>query len=282
MRHIYPSFYHEFRCIANRCEDSCCKDWDIDVDSETEKFYQTVQGALGDKIRSLTITDEYGERVIRSGNGRCPFWNDDMLCDIYIGIGEEHLSHTCANFPRVHIDYGDFQEHLLSFACPEAARFMLREEGNPYRDFGGSEELETTDENADFTIAFVHWGTENEHMYDASQKELAGKFVEAGADLIIGAHPHVLQGFEYIEDVPVVYSMGNFWFNSKTLDSCMIRAVVNEGELEELRFIPCIQKGCYTSMVHEGDADYDRILSDEVSRSAGNVRLSDEGIITKQ
>ena len=62
----------------------------------------------------------------------------------------------------------------------------------------------------------------------------------------------------------------------------MIRAVVNEGELEELRFIPCIQKGCYTSMVHEGDADYDRILSDEVSRSAGNVRLSDEGIITKQ
>ena len=150
MRHIYPTFYHEFRCIANRCEDSCCKDWDIDVDSETEKFYQTVQGALGDKIRSLTITDEYGERVFRSGNGRCPFWNDDMLCDIYIGIGEEHLSHTCANFPRVHIDYGDFQEHLLSFACPEAARFMLREEGNPYRDFGGSEELETTDENEDF------------------------------------------------------------------------------------------------------------------------------------
>ena len=142
--------------------------------------------------------------------------------------------------------------------------------------------IREADENADFTIAFVHWGTENEHMYDASQKELAGKFVEAGADLIIGAHPHVLQGFEYIEDVPVVYSMGNFWFNSKTLDSCMIRAVVNEGELEELRFIPCIQKGCYTSMVHEGDADYDRILSDEVSRSAGNVRLSDEGIITKQ
>ena len=150
MRNIYPTFYHEFRCIANRCEDSCCKDWDIDVDSETEKFYQTVEGPLGDKIRSLTITDEYGERVFRSGNGRCPFWNDDMLCDIYIGIGEEHLSHTCANFPRVHIDYGDFQEHLLSFACPEAARFMLREQGDPYRDFGGSDELETTDESEDF------------------------------------------------------------------------------------------------------------------------------------
>ena len=96
------------------------------MDSATEQFYQTVKGPLGDKIRDLLITDEYGERVFRSGDGRCPFWNRDMLCDIYIGIGEEHLSRTCANFPRVHIDFGDFREHLLSFACPEAARFMLR------------------------------------------------------------------------------------------------------------------------------------------------------------
>ena len=124
--------------------------------------------------------------------------------------------------------------------------------------------IKEADENADFTIAFVHWGTENEHMYEASQRELAEKYAEAGADLIIGAHPHVLQGFGYAGDVPVVYSMGNFWFNSKTLDSCMIEAVVNEGELEQLRFIPCIQKGCYTSMIHEGDPDFDRIGSRDI------------------
>ena len=49
MQEIYPSFYHEFKCIANLCEDSCCKDWDIDIDSDTEEFYKTVQGPLGDK-----------------------------------------------------------------------------------------------------------------------------------------------------------------------------------------------------------------------------------------
>ena len=150
MREIYPSFYHKFKCIANRCEDSCCKDWDIDVDSATEQFYQTVKGPLGDKIRALLITDEYGERVFRSGNGRCPFWNEDMLCDIYIGIGEEHLSHTCANFPRVHIDFGDFREHLLSFACPEAARFMLRADEAAYADFGGSDELALSEDSDDY------------------------------------------------------------------------------------------------------------------------------------
>ena len=144
------------------------------------------------------------------------------------------------------------------------------------------EVIKQADEEADFTIAFVHWGTENEFQYEASQKELAEKYVEAGADLIIGAHPHVLQGFEYIGDVPVVYSMGNFWFNSKTLDSCMIEATLMEGELTELKFIPCIQKGCFTSMLHPGDSDFERILSDELSRSAGNVELSEDGVITKK
>ncbi|MBQ1506842.1 MAG: flagellin lysine-N-methylase [Ruminococcus sp.] len=150
MTDIYPQFYKSFKCIANRCEDSCCKDWDIDLDSETEKFYQTVKGELGDKIRALAETDEYGERVFKARGGRCPFWNKDMLCDIYIGIGEEHLSQTCANFPRVHIDYGGFTEHILSFACPEAARFMLRSDDDAYSDFGSEAELAQSGNGDDF------------------------------------------------------------------------------------------------------------------------------------
>ena len=150
MREIYPDFYHAFKCIANRCEDSCCKDWDIDIDSETERFYQTVTGELGDKLRRKLVTDEYNERVFKAEDGRCPFWNRDMLCDIFIGIGEEHLSDTCGNFPRVAIDYGDFCEHILSFACPEAARFMLRAEPDAYADFGGEEELALAEKSGDF------------------------------------------------------------------------------------------------------------------------------------
>ena len=149
MKDIYPGFYREFKCIANRCEDSCCKDWDIDIDSETEKFYQTVTGELGEKIRRKLVTDEYDERVFKAENGRCPFWNGDMLCDIYIGIGEEHLSRTCYSFPRVKIDYGSFCEHILSFACPEAARIMLRAE-EPYADFGGEEELSLSEDSGDY------------------------------------------------------------------------------------------------------------------------------------
>ncbi len=148
MKDFYPTFYKRFNCIANKCEDSCCKDWDIDVDSETEKYYNTVKGELGDKIRRLTVTDKYGERVFINNTDcgvRCPFWNKDMLCDIYIGLGEEHLSHTCANFPRMKFTYGDCTEHILSFACPEAARFMLNSE-NAYADLDGDERFSQADD----------------------------------------------------------------------------------------------------------------------------------------
>ena len=147
MQNIYPSFYKKFKCIANLCEDSCCKDWDIDIDSRTEDFYKTVQGGLGDKLRQKLVTDDDGERVFKAENGRCPFWNRDMLCDIFIGIGEEHLSETCAKFPRVKVDYSGFRENLLSFACPEAARLMLAADDGAYADFGSAEAEADSDDS---------------------------------------------------------------------------------------------------------------------------------------
>ena len=154
MRDIYPGFYKTFKCIANRCEDSCCKDWDIDIDSETEKFYQTVSGDLGDKIRRKLVTDEYNERVFKAEGGRCPFWNRDMLCDIFIGIGEEHLSDTCAGFPRVAVEYGGFCEHILSFACPEAARLMLKAGTDAYAPFDAFDDRDD-DCGDDGTLRFL-------------------------------------------------------------------------------------------------------------------------------
>lgn len=71
------------------------------------------------------------------------------------------------------------------------------------------------EENADFTVAFMHWGTEYRMKPDSSQKELAKKMCEWGIDLVIGAHPHVIEPFEIIEaengnKMPVYYSLGNY------------------------------------------------------------------------
>ena len=125
MKNIYPEFYKNFKCIANACPDSCCKDWDVVVDDTSQSFYQNVGGCFGKKLKELTTIDGDGDRIFISQNGKCPFWNDRKLCDIYINLGEEHLCKTCRDFPRLTLDYTVFAEHILSFACPQAARLML-------------------------------------------------------------------------------------------------------------------------------------------------------------
>jgi poly-gamma-glutamate synthesis protein (capsule biosynthesis protein) len=67
--------------------------------------------------------------------------------------------------------------------------------------------------SVDWLIVQLHWGMEMSQLPSPQQRELARKFVDAGADLILGHHPHVLQPFEVIDGVPVAYSLGNFLFS---------------------------------------------------------------------
>jgi poly-gamma-glutamate capsule biosynthesis protein CapA/YwtB (metallophosphatase superfamily) len=65
---------------------------------------------------------------------------------------------------------------------------------------------------ADVVIPFMHWGEENEPSSDR-EKSLARKMINAGADVIVGSHPHVTQEAEYYKDHLIVYSLGNFLFD---------------------------------------------------------------------
>lgn len=63
---------------------------------------------------------------------------------------------------------------------------------------------------ADLVIPFMHWGWENEPVANARQRQLARKMIDAGADTVIGGHPHVTQDIEHYRGKPIVYSVGNF------------------------------------------------------------------------
>ncbi len=142
--------------------------------------------------------------------------------------------------------------------------------------------IRTAKENSDLVIVYVHWGSENINKYEAAQTELARAYVDAGADLIIGDHPHVLQGIEYIEDVPVFYSLGNYWFSSKTLDNCLVEAVIEDKRISSLRFIPCIQKNCSTTELKKGSGEYERVLNEMREWSTENVEIDEDGMVTKK
>ncbi len=134
-------------------------------------------------------------------------------------------------------------------------------------------------ENSDFVIVFLHWGTENTETIDWAQEKQAPEVVEAGADLIIGAHPHCLQPISIINGVPVVYSLGNFWFNSKTVDTGMVKVILDENGLKSLQFVPCLQSGCTTSLV-QGE-EKNRIL-DYMRELSTGVQIDEDGYIIRR
>ncbi len=125
MKIVYPSFYKSFKCIADKCEDTCCAGWEIVVDSDSVAKYSKVQGEFGAKLNSLMKVDEDCDTVFISQNKRCPFLNDNNLCDIYIYCGEDHLCRTCMMFPRFTEEFGSLRELGLGFGCPEAVRIIL-------------------------------------------------------------------------------------------------------------------------------------------------------------
>ena len=104
-------------------------------------------------------------------------------------------------------------------------------------------------ENSDFVVVYVHWGTEGVSRFEADQQRLGHQYIDAGADLVIGDHPHCLQGVEYYKGVPIFYSLGNFWFNSKTRETGLVEADITREGLVEFRFVPCLQSGCRTTLI---------------------------------
>ena len=125
MRIVKPSYFDTFRCIAGSCTESCCKEWDVQVDDSAAEFYLQLPGELGDRLRQV-LKEQNGEMVMTIVDGRCPMWREDGLCRIQAALGHEALCKTCREFPRLTHDYGDFQEMGLELSCPEAARFILR------------------------------------------------------------------------------------------------------------------------------------------------------------
>lgn len=94
---------------------------------------------------------------------------------------------------------------------------------------------------ADFVIVSLHWGQEHRGFPRQSDREVARALVDAGADAILGHHPHVLQGAEFYRGVPILYSLGNFIFDMvspKTYESAAATLRFERGARTNLRLLP--------------------------------------------
>jgi len=90
-------------------------------------------------------------------------------------------------------------------------------------------EIKAAREKCDFLTVYVHWGIERQSYPEDYQKNMAKQYIEAGCDLVIGSHPHCLQGIEYFDGKPVFYSLGNYIFGQDTNQTAAIKVTIPHG-----------------------------------------------------
>jgi poly-gamma-glutamate synthesis protein (capsule biosynthesis protein) len=127
-------------------------------------------------------------------------------------------------------------------------------------------------------IVYVHWGVERNHYPEDYQKKFAKQYIDAGADAVIGSHPHVMQGIEMYRDKPIAYSLGNFWFNSSKRESGLLKLYLNPDGTITTQLIPVMNDNTYTYMIT--DDEQKKSYFDFMEELSFGVTIDEEGFVT--
>jgi poly-gamma-glutamate synthesis protein (capsule biosynthesis protein) len=92
---------------------------------------------------------------------------------------------------------------------------------------------------SDVVAVYLHWGAENQRCPTAGQRKLAQKLADAGADVVVGTHTHVLLGAGMLDDTYVNYGLGNFlWYHGSQPDTGVLRVQIVDGEVVRDQWVP--------------------------------------------
>ena len=118
----------------------------------------------------------------------------------------------------------------------------------------------------DLVIVQIHWGKEYEHQFSPEQQKTAHALIDAGADVIIGHHPHVIQGIEIYKNKPIFYSLGNFifdqYFSPDTQEELAVGIVKNSRQVDFFLY-PIISKASQLTLMvgKEKEKVFQKIVS---------------------
>lgn len=130
--------------------------------------------------------------------------------------------------------------------------------------------------DSDIVIVYVHWGKEMRQTPEGYQTELAHGFIDAGADAVIGSHPHVLQGVEFYKGKFIAYSLGNFVFTDAERDTMTLRLTFKDDKIEPLLQF-CRIKNLKTAPLEDQDAKED--IRKQLEKMSVGVSIDENGVV---
>ncbi len=146
-----PKYFTRFRCIAEKCRDSCCIGWEIRIDDELMEKYKNFGENLGGRLKGEIEGDGESHSFKLSNTGRCPFLNLSGLCDIITDMGEEYLCEICREHPRYYNVFRDYCEGGIGMACEVGARLVIESDDDEFTEIS-SDFAECEDEYSEAVL----------------------------------------------------------------------------------------------------------------------------------
>lgn len=252
------------------------------------------------KPENVTYLDDLGVDIVGLANNHTFDYGQQSFLDTLDTLKKANIPYTGAGldeqeaYAPVYLQVDGFTIAYVNASSAEYTIYTPEATGsNPgiawcYDTTKFIESIREADAHADFVIALPHWGTEHSTWLTDEQLQGAKDFIDAGADAVIGAHTHILQGLEYYQGKPIFYSLGNFWFDDYDIDTVVAELRISgtpdsngkrnlDNAQVELVLYPGTQSGVFTSWAST-EEERDRIFRYLESISL-NVSIDNNSVV---
>lgn len=237
----------------------------------------------------VSILQEIGVDIVSLANNHTLDYGREALSDTFVTLDEAGILYAGAGETRERAEEVQIVEvNGKKFGFIAASRVIpvtswdVRNQTpgmfTAYDDTRLTEVVTEAEKECDFITVFLHWGIEYDAYPQEYQRTIAKNCFTAGADLVIGAHTHCLQGIEYIDGKPVYYSLGNYIFGDSVDKSAAIKVTIAADDTITYKVLPvCTIAG--TTQLMEGDSK--EILFQYMQDISVNAAIDTNGIISE-
>lgn len=138
------------------------------------------------------------------------------------------------------------------------------------------EEIEAGKKKCDALVVYVHWGEESMEYPEEYQKTMARQYIDAGADAVIGSHPHVMQGIEYYQNKIIAYSLGNYVFSARTGQGAMLQLTFRKDGTQQAKLVPF---DASAFPVKEMEVQEQKAFFEKMEKISFGISIDEEGRI---
>ena len=240
--------------------------------------------------KKVTLLEELGVDIVSLANNHTLDYGIDALKDTFTTLSENVIAYVGAgnNLEEAKkTQYFEIQGKTIavlsaSRVIPVSNWAATSKSAGLFTTYDPTallQEIEVARDIADAVVVYVHWGLEHKEYPESYQRTMGKQFIDAGADVVIGSHPHVLQGFEYYNGKLIAYSLGNFIFSETVKQTAMLSVEMDENNNFEFSVVPCSASNGKTSEF--SDVLNNLSVYEYLSSISEGVSINESGYIMK-